>query len=335
MNIRDIVITFLIVVVLLAVFSFFAIKTVNEKFSMLVQEINILKRQLQEMKNSKYDQCKIPNKTKNQTPPKSDIKENMISDINKDIDFESDNTANEVAQLEKELGDINELLGDSVSSLDGELGQDLLRQYEKNLQNTNLEEINSGIVDIVNNIANQDDIENQNLSESNSYKKNNLSELDELAYVDPERNSELNELIKQNLENNINNENSQNVEDIQNTQTVPDIDNTQNSLDIENDQINKGRTSPLKPESEVYSSNVELSLSDEPNTEYNIEEKNTLKEEVQLDLLAREYLQKDLKDICKNFNLSMKGNKRKLIERIATAGHIQEVYAKDKILNVT
>ena len=162
-----------------------------------------------------------------------------------------------------------------------------------------------------------------------------MSELDELAYVDPERNSELNELIKQNLENNINNENSQNVEDIQNTQTVPDIDNTQNSLDIENDQINKSRTSPLKPESEVYSSNVELSLSDEPNTEYNIEEKNTLKEEVQLDLLAREYLQKDLKDICKNFNLSMKGNKRKLIERIATAGHIQEVYAKDKILNVT
>lgn len=324
MNIRDIVITFFIVVVLLAVFSFFAIKTVNEKFSMLVDEINTLKRELEHLKNTKNAECKIPVKSLNKQEiyPKINNKniqenmQNMQDNKQMNMELESDNTENEVAQLEKELGNINELLGDSDTSLEDELGQDLLEEYEKNLQISNLEEINSGIVNMVNNIVKQDhNIENQNLSESNSYKKNNLSELDELADVDPERNSELNELIK---------DNSEYVTSLEN-----ELDNNSNN------NSNNSQVISRKEEIEDSRSNLELSLSDEHNSEYNIQENNTLKEDIELELLARDYLQKDLKELCKSFNLSMKGNKRELLERIAAAGHLQDVLNNDKNFNVS
>ena len=130
----------------------------------------------------------------------------------------------------------------------------------------------------------------------------------EKLYVEPDRNSELNELIGDNneyvnsLEANINN--------------TPEKTNCMEADDI-------------------TSSNIELSSSDEHNSEYNIEEKNVLKEDIEYEVLAREFLQKDLREKCKNYNLSMKGNKKDLLERIAEAGYLNEILNKDKNINVS
>ena len=271
------------------------------------------KNKKDEFKNKRIELEKKYNQPTPPTPPPSNS--NLVPQnykVNSNIiDIKSDNTANEVAELEKELGDLNELLGDSTSnsSLEEEINEELLEEYQRNLQNSNLEEINSGIVDMVNKLSKADsNIENTDISENQNYKKNNLSELDELAYVEPDRNSELNELIGDNneyvnsLESNIN--------------STPEKTNCMAADDI-------------------TSSNIELSLSDEHNSEYNIEEKNVLKEDIEYEVLAREFLQKDLREKCKNYNLSMKGNKKDLLERIAEAGYLNEILNKDKNINVS
>ena len=65
-----------------------------------------------------------------------------------------------------------------------------------------------------------------------------------------------------------------------------------------------------------------------------IEETTNIKAHIEYEVLAKEFLQKNLKDICKNNNLSMKGNKVQLLERLFEAGLQEYVLSNNKNVNV-
>ena len=348
MNTRDIIITSCIVVILLAIFGFYTFKMINEKFEAVFEEIELLKGILNIQKKNKIEKFtdkknELNNKynvnsTEKVIPQVSNSSSNINlsqsgvcnrNDTSGACDNSSiENVEKEVAELEKELGNLNELIDDSDTysnssniknqiSIDDIINPDELIEYQRNLQDSNeLGEVNSNIINMVEKLDNNEiEVEYSDISEARQYKKNNSSEFDELAYIETDRNSELNELI---------NDETNNLEKLSE-------DNLDNTSDV-NSQHNSDVNSEDNSDNDSELNSKELSSSSESNqdnvSEYNIEETTNIKAHIEYEVLAKEFLQKNLKDICKNNNLSMKGNKVQLLERLFDAGLSEHVLSK-------
>ena len=68
----------------------------------------------------------------------------------------------------------------------------------------------------------------------------------------------------------------------------------------------------------MVNNNDNRSISSTSNTASNISRENNNKTEYEN--IAKQFIKNDLKDICKQINLSQKGNKMELIEKIFHAG---------------
>lgn len=122
------------------------------------------------------------------------------------------------------------------------------------------------------------------LEKGDDYHNSNMSEFEELANVGNDKNSELNDLIRV---NDVNNE-----KEAENTESVASVQKSIESIS----------------KSSVDSRSIDSGTSKE----------NTNKNEYEN--IAKQFIKTDLKDICKQINISQKGNKLQLIEKIFDAG---------------
>ena len=191
-------------------------------------------------------------------------------------------TQNEVDLLKKELEKIETLIESSSSEnmSEGSRVSEDVSKTGDNVVESTEDDINNDIVELV-----------DKLERGDEYHNSNMSEFDELANVGNDKNSELNDLIKV---DDINNEN-----EVENTKSVESVQKSIESVQKNTESITK---------SSIDSRSVDSSVSKE----------NTNKNEYEN--IAKQFIKTDLKDICKQINISQKGNKLQLIEKIFDAG---------------
>lgn len=190
------------------------------------------------------------------------------SDSEYDESSYSENSSNSEDEIENEMDVDDESYEDDDSADEEQLDTDMLK-----------DDINSNSVDNnLINLVNRLEAEEKNSLEN--CKKNNYSEFDELANIENDGNSELNDLIRK--------------------------DGGLNNYDIiENIETNNNSNNE-----EVLSIRSKESSISSPDNTNKIEYEN----------IARQFIKNDLKDICKLINLPLKGNKLDLIEKIFQAG---------------
>jgi hypothetical protein len=203
-------------------------------------------------------------------------------------------TQNEVDILKRELEKIETLIDDSGSE---DISENISEDNRENMSN----DIDNSVENSSNkeNVINEDDNEEidndvvelvNKLDTDNQYSNNNMSEFDELANIENDQNSELNDLIRVDPDT-LYNGNKLYKNDIKsNDEIVSTSSYGSKSINsyLSRDNINKG--------------------------EY--------------ENIAKQFIKNDLKDICKQINLPQKGNKIQLIEKIFHAGRQDLIMSK-------
>ncbi len=303
---REYIIILCVIVLVSALFSYFTYRFFNDKLEYLMREIQMIKQQNDNLRNrnfgntmnvkakenvSEVPQCPVPQRG---NQPVVQYSGELVEDEVESKDSSIIRAEKELEMLASELQNIEELIDESSNSAiesEYEENQSMAESIDSN-NKTMSSLIDNNIVQMVNTLESRSDM-------SIDHPKNTMSEFDELDNIETDRNSELHDLIKKEVENS-NNE-------------MEVTDNMEISADLE---INEELCNPTSSPNNVVTNETEEKEHIDNSFETDYEQ------------LSERLKKNDLKDICKSINLPQKGNKIDLLQRICNAGRRDLVMTK-------